>query len=353
MAEKYYFAKIGKGNQLAPYYLFDLPDNVVLRKDYDHIKSEVGHNAIPIYFCNDIGEDDKDRDSFTASCEKRKNKGEKNGRNTKNKQQIENFFDAGDKPGFTCILMIVDGHVILAEPNGKVEFMESACLEKFRNAESRNSKKVDKVSKNKNLSIRKWVKLLPIHGIKRWNIKDVPTVLASIAVNRHYSSGTFRQIKNNGNIKAIEKLMNSKIRQEDYVDPVNVFECLGSNELETLIAKLFEEKGCFVPAYRGGNMQGVDLFIHNNQSKEIDVAGISIPAQKKMSLQIKLAGETLEPPNGVDYLINLAPKNGSVRFNASWLAGALKESPKTSEWLKLSLDWLPPGYIDKNLGLNC
>ena len=100
-------------------------------------------------------------------------------------------------------------------------------------------------------------------------------------------------------------------------------------------------------------MQGVDLFIHNNQSKEIDVAGISIPAQKKMSLQIKLAGETLEPPNGVDYLINLAPKNGSVRFNASWLAGALKESPKTSEWLKLSLDWLPPGYIDKNLGLNC
>jgi len=92
--------------------------------------------------------------------------------------------------------------------------------------------------------------------LKEIEIKYVPLVLSTIKSNKYLGRGTFKKIdpKNGksyfGNIMAIEYLLYGKkllVKTfEDYLF------CLSSLEFETLIAKIFEENGYFVPAYKGG-----------------------------------------------------------------------------------------------------
>jgi len=195
---KFYYAKMGKGNSLAENYL---SGNNVLEKP-----------AIPIFFnC----EPDNKIDFLSQGNAK---------------EQGRNFFECGTSNENKTIIIVNDGKVIFSEPAGDVIFSQ-----------------YDVVDGNP------WYeKLLPIKIIKQESITAVPAILASITSNAYYYSGTFREIKDSGNIKAIEAIKDGNVSCIAQKDPCNLLECLSSFELETLIAKLLEENGCFVPAYRGG-----------------------------------------------------------------------------------------------------
>src|SRR5207247_1188083 len=113
------------------------------------------------------------------------------------------------------------------------------------------------------------------------HLKDVPPVLAGINANAWLSRGTYREMTNWGNIKAVERALGhplppEHLKKENCGVP-QLLECLSSVELETLVAKLFEAAGCFVPAYRGGCIQYVDLFAHNDTPHSITLEKLSIP----------------------------------------------------------------------------
>lgn len=212
---RYYFAKIDIGNCLANIYL--------------NGNGEINSPAIPIYY-------ETDQDNETDFL---KNGGAK--------EQGRLFFDCGHNPTDKIIIVIYDGKVNLLEPTGQVVFKKSTVRPNTSG----------------------FVKLLPVKLIRTVLVTDVPLVLAGIGANRNYSSGTFREISGNGNILAIKSILGQPVAYPANPSVLNIIECLSSVELETLVAKLFEEAGCFVPAYLGGTMQGADLFIRNATSNEM------------------------------------------------------------------------------------
>jgi hypothetical protein len=87
---------------------------------------------------------------------------------------------------------------------------------------------------------------------------------------------------------------------------------LSSVQFETLIAKLFEEQGCFVPAYRGGATQGIDIIAFNDSENEITVGHIGVPPGSPISIQVKRRTSLEKPPPGCDYLISANRDSGWV-----------------------------------------
>ena len=85
----------------------------------------------------------------------------------------------------------------------------------------------------------------------------------------------------------------------------HLLECLGSVELETLVAKVFEAAGCFVPAYRGGCIQDLDLFAHNYRAVDIELDGLVVPAGERISIQVKGTSRLSACPDAVGCLIAL------------------------------------------------
>jgi hypothetical protein len=65
-------------------------------------------------------------------------------------------------------------------------------------------------------------------------------------------------IKHYGNCKALNFMLTGITPEVDSFE--HYLRCLSSMEFETLIAKIFEEQGYFVPAYRGGTLRRYDLF---------------------------------------------------------------------------------------------
>ena len=191
-------------------------------------------------------------------------------------------------------------------------------------------------------------KAMPVRVLLEKDLKDVSPVLASIAASRRLGSGTFREIDNWGNIKAIEAALGRPIPpdqlKKENMGPAQLLECLSSTELETLVAKLFESKGCFVPAYRGGVLKDIDIFAHNDSNQEIALDSLRIPSKGSLSIQVKGWAE-LKRPDAVDCLIGLNPKPGDGSFDAGWLLNQVREEPKVCLWLKRSLSWLPQDFL--------
>lgn len=183
---------------------------------------------------------------------------------------------------------------------------------------------------------------------KEIHLSKIPLILASINANRFISSGTFRQIKKRGNIKAIRMVLNKSIPEkyytEKYAKSKYLLECLSSTELETLIAKIFESRGCFVPAYHGGNMKYIDLVIKNNSSKIIDISGIKIKRNAAISIQVKTQINKKEKYFS-DYTISLNDRDAPNHFNADWILQNVRADKNIAKWLKLSLSWLPKDYL--------
>jgi hypothetical protein len=192
-------------------------------------------------------------------------------------------------------------------------------------------------------------KLVPVKIIKKISLKEIPPILAGITANAYIGRGTFREITNWGNIKSIHKVLDKSLPKEHLLEKnltlSKLLECLGSVELETLIAKIFEDNGCFVPAYRGGNLKDIDLFVKNIDKKEKNINGLKIKSNKTFSIQIK--GKIVDKcPANVDYFIGYGSKDAKNCFDSNWILNNVIEAKNKhlQEWFKLSLSWLPKEF---------
>lgn len=308
MNNKYYYAKIGAGNKWASQ---DLSGD-----------NEIGRPAIPIFYSCTF-----DDNVFLKNAEEERG----------TKRQIETFLEVGKNNADRYIIVSHEGHIYFLEPAGSIEKRRA----KNRAGHSSNSEhKCDEC----------YIRLLPVKKRMQKKIAEVPPVLASINANTYISRGTFREIPSNtgktydGNIIAIQAMLGHDIPKLKDPSFGVVLQCLSSVELETLIAKIFEEAECFVPAYRGGNMKDVDLFAHNRTGKKIDIAGLAINPDRPLSIQVKLSSDASRPPEGVDVLIASELENNEGCFDSDWIIKALKQSEKTRAWLKESLHWIPDKY---------
>jgi len=183
--------------------------------------------------------------------------------------------------------------------------------------------------------------------------KDVPFILGSLRVNRYFSSGTFSSIgdKYTAQKVAIEASLSTPDK-----DLISVFlaqsnlrwiDFISSSELETLIAKLFEDYGCFVPSRIPGSTQTIDILATNDLDQSINVNGVDLPPAATISLQIK-HGDYKPKKNEldeVDYFFisgKFGPENTDKILGFHWLEGAMRDAPRTAKWLSRSLDWVTP-----------
>ncbi len=190
-------------------------------------------------------------------------------------------------------------------------------------------------------------KFVHVKIIKSLNISDIPSILSGITSNRYISSGTFREITDWGNIKAICSVLNYplpsnhllKTNLTDY----RLLECFGSTELETLVAKIFEDNDCFVPAYRGGNLKDIDLFVYNNSPYSRNINGLIISPKSRISIQVK-HNNKISQYTGVDILINLSYGDTDLKcYGIKWIMNSIHNAhnQELKIWFKLSLQWLP------------
>jgi len=177
------------------------------------------------------------------------------------------------------------------------------------------------------------VKGIEIEIMNEVEIKKCPLVLVTIKSNRYMASGAFRKINESkgksyfGNIKAIEYLLYGKEPE------INTFEdylyCLSSIEFETLIAKMYEERDFYVPAYKGGFIKNFDLFCKENNGGEI------------LSLQIKLnlKKDNYNEFTNLFYCINSEIKKENIK---TWkeIKEEITKCNETKNWLKQSLEWV-------------
>jgi hypothetical protein len=194
-------------------------------------------------------------------------------------------------------------------------------------------------------------KMMPVEVISKQELSKIPSVLAGINANAYLSRGTYRKITNWGNLKAIccslQKPLPDEHLHRENCNALRLFECLSSVELETLVAKIFEGAGCFVPAYRGGYVRDIDLFAHNDTNEDIDMDGLTIPAQQGLSIQVKGRTRLKECPEEVNCLIGFGVPQVPNCFDEEWILSQVKRFPKVNSWLSRSLDWLPQEFLVK------
>lgn len=167
-------------------------------------------------------------------------------------------------------------------------------------------------------------------------VVDCPLVLATIKSNIRIAMGTFKTIITPGNIKAIEHILSGK---EVKVDSFTQYlECLSPVEFETLIAKIKEEEGYFVPAYKGGMLKDYDLIC---KSKEESLK------QENIQVKLNLSGSTYNKyKEKKDLIIYCVTKSDEiidskiVIRDSSCIKEELRKLPKTTAWLKESLSWV-------------
>jgi len=288
MKHRFFYAKIGRANTLAETYLSGA--------------NEIQRPAIPIYFNTDFN----NRADFIVLG--------------KSKEQGENFFWCSDHQAYAHVVVIYKGKLHILGASGEVIFARSAIHN----------------------HVNGFVKLLPVRSEKEFALVKIPAVLASMTANAYYYNGTFREISDYGCLKALEMLTFDQLQSQEKGDPKWVLSCLSSIELETLFAKLLEEHGCFVPAYRGGTTKDIDIFAINDSAKPIILTNrIIVPSKSGKTFQVKRECRQIHSPEGCDYLI-------SVTHDATWIVEALNRSPHTRAWLMRSLHWLPIQHLKEN-----
>ena len=221
----------------------------------------------------------------------------------------------------TLIVTIDEGFIWLYRPDGEIEEDPNV------------------VEYGDNLNI---VKSFHIKVHQRKEIKHIPLILASMKANQSFSRSTFTTIRSSskGNIIAIEYLLDSDLHAINQQAQFSPLDCLSSIELETLIAKIFESRGCFVAAYKGGFIAGIDLVVRNLSGSDLGLDGLTIPKGESKSIQVKLKfSERDRTESWADYNISSDPADNP--FGGNWIWRQVIESPMVLEWLKHSLCWLP------------
>lgn len=188
------------------------------------------------------------------------------------------------------------------------------------------------------------VKFFKIDILRKIKIKDCPLVLVSIKANRFIQAGTFRDLNHDrylGNTKALEYLINNKtVNVTNYE---KYLQCLSSLEFETLIAKYLEEKGLFVPAYKGGFLRNYDLFCRNLGQTNIILGETVIRPNESISIQIKLHlnNDHKKQLDGVDLFFCISSDFEDKKvYDWHYLLENIAPNSSTISWLNNSLYWV-------------
>jgi hypothetical protein len=295
---RFFYLKLGKGNSLATEWLSG--------------RNPLGKPAVVIFFghrtIKDIGDDNS---------------------------QVKDFYQCSlpEVRDNTVMVVVGDGKAWFLKPAG--EIIES------------------EPPPNATQSLDSLWKIMPVEILLSGplELKDVPPILAGINANAYLSRGTYREITHWGNIKAIysvlQKPLPRKQLQDENCSAARLLECLSSIELETLVAKLFEAAGCFVPAYRGGCVRDIDLFVHNDRPDEIRLENLIIPAKGSLSVQIKGWTSLKECPEIIDCLIGFRVPKVPRCFDDEWLLRQVRSFSTVAQWCERSLNWLPEEFLAK------
>ena len=186
----------------------------------------------------------------------------------------------------------------------------------------------------------------PINLLVELPIVKCPLVLATLKSNQYLSRGTFKELRKKssksdpksefnsyfGNRKAIEYLVkNEKVEVDNFEQ---YLECLSSIEFETLIAKLKEEQGFFVPAYKGGSFKDYDILCFKNDKEEY--------IQAKLNLSKDTFKEYKDIANLHIYCVHceVDKTNYPNIFNFQDIQSQLENCENTKNWLEQSLRWV-------------
>lgn len=186
------------------------------------------------------------------------------------------------------------------------------------------------------------VKGFKIEIIKKIKINICPLVLTSIKANRKISSGTFKDLSSHlylGNTRALAFLLTGKkVTIPSYSQ---YLQCLSSLEFETLVAKFLEEKGFFVPAYKGGFIKNFDLFCRNLTGRAIELDQRKIQPHEVLSVQIKLNLKKGHLKRAVDiyFCINSESEESNI-YDWRYFEKEIVAGSATAKWLETTLDWV-------------
>lgn len=186
--------------------------------------------------------------------------------------------------------------------------------------------------------------------LKKIKIVECPLVLATIKSNTRLTMGTFKSIEdpNNpeshmnsyfGNIKALEYILKGKKEKVTVDSFAEYMECLSPIEFETLIAKLKEEEGYFVPAYKGGMLKDYDLICKKDGRQE------------NIQIKLNLSKDTYNKYKKKSLIIYCVSKSEKIVdptvtiYDWQDIEKLINKSPNTKKWLSQTLDWV---YIKKN-----
>lgn len=283
----YFYAKLGAGNALADQCLGG--------------KNPIGRPAVPIFF--DLRASSRDQFLEEGSAN----------------EQGRNFFWSADNPDRARIVAIHDAKLFIARPVDDVVFWR--CAEQFGYADCGD-----------------YVKFLPVEVLRRVSFRSAPLILCSMSANRYYYTGTYRRIADEGNTRALDCMLGRSPAPVE--TPRDLLKCLGSIELETLVAKIFEAAGCFVPAYRGGAMKGVDILARNPGNTAVRALGVWIAPQEGKAIQVKRSTSAVSPPPGCDHIV-------SAERDSELLLKEALSSTEVAAWLGSSLEWLPSGTLER------
>jgi hypothetical protein len=200
-------------------------------------------------------------------------------------------------------------------------------------------------------------------------VSSLPYILASMRANQAFSRGTFREIRSvaadelasyRGNVAAIQSLIGWEAGFS--VDPL---ECISSVEFETLIAKLVESDGFFVPAHRGGVLKDIDLFAYLESEAENRL--LNVGEQRVISIQLKMAVRSKETRIQLRKWLQSSNKNFLITLESrpsielkefsdqgryltrDWVKSAVARAPSVDRWLSRSLQWAVKPAIGSSL----
>jgi hypothetical protein len=198
-------------------------------------------------------------------------------------------------------------------------------------------------------------KYYEVEIIKTLDIVDVPYILASMKTNQAFSRNTFTMIdekKYGGNIAAIKFLIGEL--NDFKIDPLKT---LSSVQLETLVVKIFEKNGAFIPAWRGGTLKGIDI-IAKFEGNIPDNLLIKKIQEKNINIQVKIK---LNDENNVKDLKELLNQSNNFLITgddepiyklkdyaedkkyltSKWIKKQIYNYDEIKKWYEECIKWLP------------
>ena len=199
-------------------------------------------------------------------------------------------------------------------------------------------------------------KYYDIEIIKTCEIKEAQYILATMKTNQAFSRDTFRRIdekKYGGNIAAIKYLIGEL--NDFKIDPLKT---LSSVQLETLVAKIFEKNGAFIPAWRGGTLKDIDI-IAKFEGNIPDNLLIKKIQEKNINIQVKIK---LNDENNVkdleEFLIRQSNNflitgddepidklkdyaEDKQYLTSKWIKKQIYSYDEIKKWYEKCIEWLP------------